>query len=163
MRHDGAMSLVSVSSTMSCTPAQVYDLISNVTRMGQWSPETTSCRWLGGVDGPAPGARFRGTNQRGLRRWSTTCTVTAADPGRRFAFTVAFGPIPVAEWAYDVEAADGGCQVTESWTDRRAGWMRVGGAIVMGVPDRAAHNRITMTATLAALKTAAESAAATSR
>ena len=51
-----------------------------------------------------------------------------------------------------------GCVVTEAWSDRRPQWMRVSSIPVMWVADRAAHNRATMQATLAALKASAESA-----
>src|SRR3712207_6783594 len=108
---------------MSADPRDVYDLVSDVTRMGEWSPETTSCRWVSGKPGTV-GARFRGTNRHGLARWTTTCTVTAADPGRRFAFDVTFGPWAISEWVYELENTSQGCRVTESWTDRRSFAMR---------------------------------------
>jgi hypothetical protein len=146
---------VQVSEPIAADPKVVYDLISDVTRMGEWSPETTSACWVSG-DGPEVGARFRGVNRRGPVRWVTTCTVTAADPGRRFAFTVRFGPWPISEWAYDIVASDGACTVTESWVDKRGWSMRAGSPLVMGIVDRAAHNRAGMQATLAALKVAAE-------
>lgn len=137
-------------------PAEVvYDLVSDVTSMGRWSPETTACQWIDGATGPAVGARFRGVNRHGVLRWATTCTVTAAEPGRRFAFDVSFGALPIATWAYDVEDAPGGCRVTESWSDRRTAALRLLSVPVTGIRDRAAHNREGMVATLAALKTAA--------
>jgi hypothetical protein len=146
---------VRVSADIKADPKLVYGLISDITRMGEWSPETTSASWLSG-DGPEVGARFRGVNRRGPLRWVTTCTVTAADPGRRFAFTVRFGPWPISEWAYDITASESVCTVTESWVDKRGWSMRAGSPVVMGIVDRAAHNRAGMEATLAALKVAAE-------
>jgi hypothetical protein len=135
----------------------LYALISDVTRMGEWSPETTSAWWVSG-DGPEVGARFRGVNRRGPVRWVTTCTVTAADPGRRFAFTVRFGPWSISDWSYDIEPIPDGCRVTEAWVDRRGAALRVSSPAVMGIVDRAAHNRRGMEQTLAALKAAAEKA-----
>lgn len=149
------MSDAEVSADIAADPKVVYDLVSDVTRMGEWSPETTSCRWLRGT-GPAVGARFRGTNQRHLARWTTTCTVTAADPGRRFAFDVGWGPWAISQWSYDIEPTADGCRVTERWVDRRGTAMRVSSPAVMGIVDRAAHNRRGMETTLAALKAAAE-------
>ena len=149
---------VEVSERIAAAPDVVYRMVSDVTRMGTWSPETASCRWLDGATGPAPGARFRGTNRRGPLLWQTTCTVTDARPGQRFAFDVSFGSWPIATWAYDFEPADGGCLVTEAWSDRRSGALRAASVPVMGIRDRAAHNRQGMGATLAALKAAAESA-----
>ena len=146
---------VQVSASIAAEPAVVYDLVSDVTRMGEWSPETTSCRWLDG-SGPAAGSRFRGTNKRHLARWTTTCTVTSAEPGRRFAFDVGWGSWAISTWAYDIEPTKDGCTVTESWVDRRQAVLRVASPLAMGILDRAAHNRDSMRTTLAALKSAAE-------
>jgi polyketide cyclase/dehydrase/lipid transport protein len=90
-----------VEEKIEASPLAVYELVSDVTNMGRWSPETTACRWLRGATGPAVGARFKGANRDRWRRWSTTCTVVSADPGRMFAFDVKFWGIPVARWAYE--------------------------------------------------------------
>ena len=147
---------VEVRQTINAAPEAVYDLVSDVTRMGDWSPETASCRWVGDATGPEVGARFRGTNRRGLRTWTTTCTVTAAERGRRFAFRVTWAGQPISEWAYDFAAEGDGCAVVESWSDRRSAAVRVTSVPVMGIADRAAHNRRGMEQTLAALKQCAE-------
>jgi len=42
----------------------VYDRISDVTRMGEWSPENQGGEWLDGATGAAVGARFRSRNKR---------------------------------------------------------------------------------------------------
>ena len=136
---------------------KVWRLVSDLPRMGEWSPENTGGRWVGGATGPTVGAKFRGTNRKGLRRWSTTCTVTAADEGKRFAFDVTYGPVSISTWEYTFSSNGNGTTVVEEWTDRRPLWMKIGGVAVMGVPDRAAHNRSGMEHTLARLKTAAES------
>ncbi|MGH8938925.1 MAG: SRPBCC family protein [Actinomycetes bacterium] len=147
---------VRVTETIAADSTAVYDLIGDVTRMGEVSPETTSCRWLDGADGPRVGARFRGSNKYGLRRWSTTCTVTAAEPGRRFAFSVTFGGVAISDWAYGIARTKDGCRVTETWVDRRPAWMRISSVPLMGIVDRGGHNRAGMRSTLAALKAAAE-------
>ena len=134
----------------------VYDLISDITRMGRWSPETVSCRWLRGADPGTVGARFRGHNRAGWRRWSTTCTVTAAERGRRFRFDVAAGPFPIATWSYEMAAdGHGGTIVRETWRDRRAAWLTALTDRAL-VPNRPVHNRAGMRATLSALRAAAE-------
>jgi hypothetical protein len=124
--------------------------------MGEWSPETSSCRWVGDATGPVVGARFRGSNRRGPLLWTTTCTVTAAEPARRFAFSVAYAGVPISDWSYTFAADGEGCTVVESWTDRRGKLLQVTSMPVMGVVDRGAHNRRGMVVTLAALKRAAE-------
>jgi hypothetical protein len=148
---------VEVTERVRADPLTLYVMVSDVTRMGSWSPETTSCRWLDGATGPAVGARFRGSNRHGpVLRWSTTCTVTEAEPGRRFAFDVDYSGVPISSWSYDFESTADGCTVTESWTDLRPGVLRVASMPVMGVRDRAKHNRRGMETTLAALREAAE-------
>ena len=147
---------VRVEQSIAATPDELYGLISDVTNMGRWSPENHTCKWVKGATGPAVGARFRGANKRGARRWSTTSTVVAADPGKRFAFDVKFGGLPISRWSYELEAEGSGTRVTEVWEDRRAGWMQKASPYVMGVADQADHNRAGMEATLAALKASVE-------
>jgi hypothetical protein len=57
--------------------------------MGEWAPENVGGTWLGGASGPQPGAKFRGTNRIGKRKWKTVATVIDAESGRRFSFRVA--------------------------------------------------------------------------
>lgn len=151
------MSDAAGTQAIEVAPQTVWEMVSDVTRMGEWSPETTSCRWLGGANGATVGARFRGSNRHGILRWSTTCTVTSAEPGRRFAFDVHYGPIPISTWSYDIVGRGQGCEVTESWTDRRPLWMKIGAVPVMGIANRPDHNRRGIEKTLATLKSAAES------
>lgn len=97
-------------------PEEVYALISDVTRTGEWSPECRRCRWVDGASGPAAGARFRGYNQYRWLRWSRLNEVVVADPGRGFAFQV----LPdwmnkdSSIWRYRLEPRDGGTVLTES-------------------------------------------------
>ena len=151
---------VEVTTTIAADATALYDLVSNVTNMGRWSPENTSCKWVGGATAPTVGARFRGANKDGWRRWSTTCTVTTAEPGKRFAFEVKLGPMPVSLWTYDFAGDGSNTTVTETWEDMRPNLVRGPSKIVMGVADRAGHNRAGMEATLAALKAAVEGGAA---
>ena len=141
-------------------PAEtVWSLVSDVTRMGEWSPEATGATWKT-ASGPSVGARFTGKNRIGRRSWSTSCKVVECDPGRRFAFEVTSGPLGVATWRYRIEPTDGGCRVEESWTDDRGTIVRALGRLVTGVADRADHNRAGMEQTLAALARAAEASGA---
>lgn len=150
---------VSVSQSIAAPADAVWTMVSDVTRMGEWSPETTGCRWIKGATGPTVGAKFAGDNRNGTKKWSTNCTVTAADPGRTFAFRVDVGPLKVAAWGYAIQPTDTGCVVTETWTDRRGGLVKRLGKPLSGVADRAEHNRAGMEQTLARLAAAAEGAA----
>ena len=151
------MSDVQVSADIAAPADKVWTLVSDLPRMGEWSPENTGGKWIDGATGPTVGAKFRGTNRKGLRRWSTTCTVTAADKGSRFSFEVTYGPLRISTWDYTLTANGATTTVTEEWTDRRPMWMKLGSGPVMGVRDREAHNRKGMEQTLARLKAAAES------
>jgi len=150
------MSDVEVREHIAATPADLYAMVSDLPRMGEWSPENTGGRWSRGGK-PMVGATFRGTNRAGWRWWRTVVTVTEADPGKRFAFNVHWAAVPISTWEYTfAPGADGGCEVTEAWTDRRPGWMRAVSNPVMGISDRADHNRAGMEKTLQALKNSAE-------
>ncbi len=139
---------VSVSKEISAPAEQVWAMVADVTRMPEWSPENESGVWLGGATGPATGAKFQGKNRNGGRSWKTVAVVTAAEPGRRFAFLVKAGPFKVAEWAYSFEPTPEGCKVTETWTDQRNGLTKMISKKVSGVDDRSSHNREGMEKTL---------------
>ena len=92
-------------------PREVYDLVADVTRMGEYSPICKECWWDEG-DGPRVGAHFTGRNALPERTWETRSEVVAADPGREFAWVV--GP-RIARWGYTFSEVAGGTEVVESW------------------------------------------------
>ena len=150
---------ISVEREIAAPPEQVWSLVSDVTRMGEWSPETSTCKWMGGADAVEVGRKFKGTNELGKKRWSTICTVTAAERGRVFSFRVTAGPLQVADWTYEFESTATGCKVRETWTDRRGKIVALLGKPISGVADRAEHNKAGMVATLDGLATVAEASA----
>jgi hypothetical protein len=148
----------SAHTEVNAPPEVVYALVSDLPGMSGVAEEFERGRWLGGAREAAVGARFRGRNRRAGRRWTTTATVTDAEPGRRFAFEVSSVGIPVSRWQYDIEPTDTGCRVAELTWDRRPSWFRPLANAVTGVRDRAEHNRRNMEHTLRRLKAAAEAA-----
>jgi hypothetical protein len=96
---------------ISVEPDQVYAMVSDVTRTGEWSPICRSCWWDEG-DGPSVGAWFTGHNETPERTWEARCQVVAAEPGREFAWEVNKG---WARWGFTMEPVDGGTRLTESW------------------------------------------------
>jgi Polyketide cyclase / dehydrase and lipid transport len=104
------------SAHITASPEAVYDLIADVTRIGERSPECYRAEWVGEVISAEVGARFRGHNRIGFIKWATTCKVTAAERGREFAFSVVdrHGR-EETRWRYLISADDGGCTVTESY------------------------------------------------
>jgi hypothetical protein len=137
-------------------PRKVYELIADVTRMGEWSPESAGGEWLSGEPGTV-GSTFRGDNRRPWFKWSTNCTVIAAEPGKRFAFAVESYGRPVSTWEYEITPRTGGCQVTERTFDHRPLLYRMMAFLSTGLTPRSVRNRRTMEQTLDALAGAVES------
>jgi hypothetical protein len=141
-------------------PGKLYGLVSDVTRMGEWSPETIRCRWLGGATGPAVGVRFRGTNRRGFMRWSTKPRVVAAHEGREFAFVAnSIFHREMTKWRYQFEPAPiGGTEVTESFemVGDLPWYISFGERRLMGIKDRKADLEAGMQRTLERIKAAGE-------
>ena len=164
MAHLGGHHLVMTSEAsihVDAPPEAVYALVSDLPRMGEWSPECVKCEWLDGATGAAVGARFKGHNKRGARRWSTTGVVVEATPGREVAWDVTsvFG-LPVARWRYVITPSPGGgSDVTESTDDRRGRIMKILGTLASGVSDRKTHNTEGMEETLRKVKATAEASA----
>jgi uncharacterized protein YndB with AHSA1/START domain len=153
---------VSVSRRINAPAEQVWAMVADVTRMGEWSPENEAAEWLRGATGPAPGATFRGTNRNGKKSWKTVATIVDAEAGRLLSFRVKAGALKVAEWRYAFEPTATGCEVTETWIDQRGIIVKTLGKPVSGVADRAAHNRAGMEQTLERLAAVAESTTAPS-
>ncbi|TXI62563.1 SRPBCC family protein [Mycolicibacterium mageritense] len=148
---------VTASVSIAADPADVYALITDLQTLSSLAEEAHAMQWQKG-NAAAPGAVFKGHNRNGSRTWTTTCTVTEAEPGKTFAFDVKTGGfIPVARWRYDIAAAEGGCTVTESTWDRRPGWIKKPAEWSTGVHDRPAANAEHIRLTLQRLKERAES------
>jgi uncharacterized protein YndB with AHSA1/START domain len=117
MRGDAANELKgSADIKIDAPPDKVYWLVSDVIRMGQWSPECYRCEWLGGVVVAEVGARFKGYDRHGKFNWSTICTVTESEPGKVFPFsTQPKGGKTQSLWRYELKATSGGTRVRESF------------------------------------------------
>ena len=101
----------SESITVAASPEQVYDLVADVTRTGEWSPICAACWWDEGASGRV-GDWFTGRNVTPDRTWETRSRVVAADRGREFAFVVGGSYV---SWRFTFTPVDGGTEVTESW------------------------------------------------
>ncbi|MGQ0847268.1 MAG: SRPBCC family protein [Sporichthyaceae bacterium] len=148
----------SVTVTMNAPPEKVWALITDVTRIGEFSPETLEGRWIGGATGPAVDARFQGhvkRNGRGPMYW-TTCRVVVCEPNRQFVFAVEAGGKAVNTWGYRLEPNGAGTSVTEFYRltpalPLRLYWVLLG-------PLRSKTNRAGMRTTLDRIKAVVESA-----
>jgi len=153
-------------------PELVWDLVADVTRVGGWSPECIRAAWLGEPGRPQPGARFTGHNRfpDGFE-YEVTCVVTEADRPRAFGWVVlddSGDPArPSSSWRYEIDPLPRGSRVRQRFTHGPgASYLR---AVAAKAPDRAAAIiaarrdglRANMSATLRAMKAAAESPQAT--
>jgi Polyketide cyclase / dehydrase and lipid transport len=148
----------SESIVIARSPEALYALVSDVTRMGEWSPVCKACWWDDGA-GPQVGAWFTGRNEQPERTWETRSEVVVADPGREFAFVVGGAWV---RWGYTFTPVDGGTRLTESWEFLPAGIARFheryGAQAQAQIARRTQDAHSGIPVTLAAIKHAAESA-----
>ena len=141
---------VTVERTIPASPEALYDIVTDVSRIGEMSPECRSAEWVGKQTGPQVGARFKGNNELGKSKWSTKPTVTAAERGQVFEFKVPMGFGPT--WRYEFHQVEGGTRVVESMRqDKASPWFIRRAQVKAGVTDRAANVTDAMTTTLANL------------
>lgn len=145
-----------VSRDIAATPGVVFAALTDITRMGEWSPETYLAEWNEGVDGPALGARYTGHNRHGDKEWSIEAEIVDLVPDERFFFDCTSRGFVFSKWGYSIEPTADGCRVTEYWQDLRPEQAKSRSASISGVEDRAAHNRAGMEQTLERLAAAVE-------
>jgi uncharacterized protein YndB with AHSA1/START domain len=104
-----------VSVHVDAPVADVWDLVSDVTRIGEFSPETFEARWTRGSRGPEVGASFKGHVKRngvGPTYWSP-CQVTRCVPGEVFEWAVGTDSTTLNNWGYRLAPEGDGTRVTE--------------------------------------------------
>jgi uncharacterized protein YndB with AHSA1/START domain len=137
----------SVTVHIEASPEQVWDLVSDVTKIGRYSPETFEAEWLDGATGPAVGARFRGhvkRNGKGPTYWAA-CTVTACEPGRVFEFGVGAPGKALNTWRYELRPAGDGTDVTESFALKKTVPLRIYWALLGWARGRTNRNGMQQT------------------
>jgi uncharacterized protein YndB with AHSA1/START domain len=149
-----------VRLVMAAPPEVVYELVADVTRMPEFSPEVTECRWLDGATGPAVGARFAARNKfsRGPAVGNKP-VITAVEPGRRISWsrTEPFGG--TVEWTYELLPHAEGTEVVESYRAlkpvSRFGWVIIS---LFSSKDRRGVQRAGMEQTLQRIRAHVEAA-----
>jgi uncharacterized protein YndB with AHSA1/START domain len=145
-----------VSLHMDAPPERVWSLVTDVSRIGEFSPETFEARWTRGATGPEVGAHFKGHVKRngvGPTYWSL-CRVTQCVPNEVFEFAVGSDGVTVNNWGYRLEPDGSGTRVTEYFRIEphlvmRAYWAVLG-------PLRSRTNRKGMQTTLERMKAVVE-------
>jgi hypothetical protein len=155
---------IKASVHVKAAPDVVYKIATDVTRMGEWSPENIGAEWVQGQPGSL-GARFHGHNRVGERTWTTECEIVAADPDRRFAWAVltAAQDADTAVWSFEIEPDPDGALLTQRFVMRRPtdGLVRVKDALppeqaVKFLEDRKAALQSALRLTINGIKEAAE-------
>jgi dipeptidyl aminopeptidase/acylaminoacyl peptidase len=95
-------------------PTRVYDLVSDVSAIGRWSPNATDVAFDQGA-GPRVGAWFSGRNQKDGREWTTRSQVVRADPGAAFTFVVGGAEDGIVQWSWTFHPQGRGTVVEQSW------------------------------------------------
>lgn len=152
MSHDR----IEVRRTIAAEPSAVWSAITDITRMGEWSPECHTARWVDGASGPAVGACFEGENRNGDFEWTTRAVVVECEPDRRFVFEGDADGFRFSRWGYEIEPVDAGCVVTEFNLSFIPEAFLPMSKEISGVDDRATHNQAGMAATLERLAAALE-------
>lgn len=139
--------------TVNAAAADVYRVISDPATMIRFAEEAYAVRWLDGATEAAVGARFRGLNRNGRRRWQAICRITELEPGRRCTHEVSTtSNVPISRWRYEVEPAGDGCVVTESNWILAPLWFIPVAIMITGVVNRPGLNRANIATTLHRLK-----------
>jgi len=148
-----------VERYIEASPEVLYDVIADVTRTPELSPEVVACEWIDGATGPAVGARFRAKNHAGRGPdWHNIPVVTVAERGVEFAFSRTEKGAGTILWRYQFTPEGTGTRVTESYQVtspvKLMGWFIIGP--LYGNTDRRADLHRGMTVTLERLAAVTE-------
>lgn len=145
------------SVVVNSSPEALYDLVADITRIGEWSPICKACWWNDG-EGPRVGAWFTGRNETPERTWETESKVVAAERGREFTFVVNGSMV---RWSYTFEPVEAGTRLIETWEFLPDGINffreRFGADAQAHIDERTETAHASIPATLAAIKRTAES------
>ncbi|MEG9247170.1 SRPBCC family protein [Arthrobacter sp. Soc17.1.1.1] len=146
------------SVTIQASADSIYDLVSDITRTGEWSPVCARCWWEDDVSAGQVGAWFTGRNELPHRTWETRSQVVAAERGREFAWVVGGDRV---RWGYTLALAGTGTTLTESWDFLPGGIAffdeKFGEDAPAQIDDRTRQALDGIPTTLAAIKRIAES------
>ncbi len=99
-------------------PAEaLWQIIADVTRVGEWSHECRGARLLGGAPAAAPGVRFRGQNRSGHFRWSRSCVFTVVEPPRALVWRSGglWGRVDSTQWRIDLDSIAEGTRIVQTY------------------------------------------------
>ena len=146
------------SVTVQASADELYDLVADVTRTGEWSPVCRSCWWDEGVVAGQVGAWFTGRNELPHRTWETRSEVVAAERGREFAWVVGRSYV---RWGFTFAPAGTSTALTESWEFLPGGIAmfeeKFGDDARVQIADRTQQALVSIPTSLRAIRAIAES------
>ena len=99
----------------------VWDVVRDVTRVGEWSHECVAASWIDDARASAPGVRFRGRNRAGIFRWGRVCEIVAAHPYQLVWRTVPSLLYPDStEWSITLAKTEAGTRIEQRFRVIRA-------------------------------------------
>jgi hypothetical protein len=107
-----------------CSPRAAWKLVTDISRIGEFSPECIAADWIGGeISHPAVGARFEGTNRIVDEAnetefiWIRPCTVIACEPMKRFSYSVGdrYDGTPATDWTFEISGTPEGCRIAQQF------------------------------------------------
>ncbi|PXW29078.1 SRPBCC family protein [Nocardia sp. 348MFTsu5.1] len=104
-----AAPLLEASTEIKASAEQVWKVVSDLKRMGEWSPQ---CRKVI-VRGSGPitlGTKTINVNKRGLLVWPTTAKVVRYEPNKEIAYRIKENG---SVWSFTITPSDNGVKLTE--------------------------------------------------
>ena len=98
------------SIEIAASPTQVWEVVSDLRRMREWSPQVDSTRLSGDQRELAVGTRLTNRNVQGELAWITHAEVTQLEPGRAIAFRIEEN---WATWSFLLEPTPSGTRLTQ--------------------------------------------------
>lgn len=141
---------------ISASPQQVWAVVADLKRMGEFSPQCRRMTVLGGPVGV--GTKTVNINRKGLLVWPSTAKVLTFEPGRELRFRVNENR---TIWSFVLEPIDGGTRIVQR-REAPTGTSKISKILInlaMGGADSFDDDMVVgMNATLAKLKNAVETA-----
>jgi hypothetical protein len=106
-----------VSVEIDATPAEVWELVSDIGLSARFSTEVSGAEWIDGAEGPALSARFVGHSAHdAIGEWTTTCIITGYEEQRLFEWSVIGRDGDVSSiWRYTIDDVGNGSSRLEYW------------------------------------------------
>jgi uncharacterized protein YndB with AHSA1/START domain len=93
---------------VAASPSQVWTVLADPSRVGEWSHEAVGARWLDGADEAVPGARFEGRRR--------PCLITTVEADRRIVWRTRGGVgHDSTQWSFTLEPLPRGTRITQSF------------------------------------------------